>query len=102
MADINVKIKKRRWRYLSRVVRRDIETIDRRYLKWTPRGKRKTKWPMEDHHRKQDMTEITELQMRGADGETLLPTCIQKSFSIDLVKLCKPTIYFEQGNFLNH
>lgn len=48
------------------------------------------------------MTEITELQMRGADGETLLPTCIQKSFSIDLVKLCKPTIYFEQGNFLNH
>lgn len=61
-----------------------------------------TKWPMEDHHRKQDMTEITELQMRGADGETLLPTCIQNSFSIDLVKLCKPTIYFEQGNFLNH
>lgn len=102
MADINVKIKKRRWRYLSCVVRRDIENIDRRSDSTWKEEAWKTKWPMEDHHRKQDMTEITELQMRGADGETLLPTCIQKSFSIDLVKLCKPTIYFEQGNFLNH
>jgi hypothetical protein len=45
IGDINVKIKRRKWKYLGHVLRMEDGSIVKRSVKWVPPGKRRRRSP---------------------------------------------------------
>ena len=81
IGDINMDIKRRRWRYLGHVLRREEDSIVRRSVKWAPPGKRRPGRPRGTWRR----TVETEMKETGYTWNTIGRTAQDRSQWRDLV-----------------
>ena len=67
IGDINMEIKRRRWRFLRHILRREEDSLVRRSVKWAPPGKRRPVRPRGTWRR----TVETEMKETGYTWNTI-------------------------------